>query len=69
MELGKLLRIIWGGCNPLNPPRSAPVELVRYTAFVSGQFSRTSARKQLGLDDMKRCTAEVEVYKGNQGSK
>lgn len=35
-------------------------ELIRYTAFVSGQFSRTSARKQLGFDDMKRRAAEVE---------
>ena len=35
-------------------------ELIRYTAFVSGQFSQTSARKQLGLDDMKRRAAEVE---------
>ena len=35
-------------------------ELIGYTAFVSGQFSQTSARKLLGLDDMKRCTAEIE---------
>ena len=35
-------------------------ELIRYTAFVSGQFRQTSARKQLGLDDMKRRTAEIE---------
>ena len=35
-------------------------ELIRYTAFVSGQFSQTSARKLLGLDSMKRRTAEIE---------
>ena len=35
-------------------------ELIRYTAFVSGQFSQTSARKILGLDDMKRRVAEIE---------
>lgn len=35
-------------------------ELIRYTAFVSGNFSQSSARKQLGLDDMKRHAAKVE---------
>ena len=35
-------------------------EVIRYTAFVSGQFSQTSARKRPGLDDMKRRTAEIE---------
>lgn len=35
-------------------------ELIRYTAYVSGQFSQTSARKLLGLDNMKRRTAEIE---------
>ena len=35
---------------------------VCYTAFVSGQFSQTSAKKQLGLEDMKHCTAEIKRY-------
>lgn len=35
-------------------------ELIPYTAFVSGNFSQSSARKQLGLDDMKRHAAKVE---------
>ena len=35
-------------------------ELIRYTAFVSGQYSQTSARNHLGLDDMKCQTAEIE---------
>ena len=35
-------------------------ELVRYTAFVAGNFSQTSARKTLGLEEMNRRASEVE---------
>lgn len=35
-------------------------ELIRYTAFVSGNFTQTSARKVLGLEDMNQRVREVE---------
>ena len=35
-------------------------ELIRVTTFVAGKFSQSSARKQLGLEDMNRRTAELE---------
>ena len=35
-------------------------ELIRYTAFVSGNFTQISARKFLGLEDMNRRASEVE---------
>lgn len=35
-------------------------ELLRYTAFVAGQFSRKSARTTLGLEGMTSRAAEVE---------
>ena len=34
--------------------------LIRYTAFVSGKFTQTSARRLLGLEDMNRRVSEVE---------
>ena len=35
-------------------------ELVRYTAFVAGRFSQTSARRTLGLEGMSHRAEEVE---------
>ena len=35
-------------------------ELIRVTTFISGRFSQTSARRQLGLENMKRQTDELE---------
>lgn len=35
-------------------------ELIRYTAFISGNFSQKSARKELGLEGMSKRAAEVE---------
>lgn len=35
-------------------------ELVKHTAFVAGNFSQTSARETLGLEEMNRKAAEVE---------
>ena len=35
-------------------------ELIRVTTFISGRFSQTSARRQLGLENMKRRTDELE---------